>query len=213
MKMIAPVDFETLLTPLTNVDWIANCPVELDTSLAEQHRCRRQTALNEMTKTQITLTPAGLHLIAPNRNRWEPDDTASQGFAQMPAAFARNYLQLRLRNFLYETFCSVDEIEQSYRTNEPPVLTNDRLGGGLHVGLLEQFQQSNRGTGFFDPGWTVLHTEADDTVAVKKDGIVVHVEKSAFKGCDRPHSTHSKTYSKTGQSTSHGLYQATGLSL
>jgi len=185
MRIIAPVDFETLLTPLTSISQRPDALVELDADLAQQHRCRRQTVLNEMAKTQITLTPAGLYLIAPNRNRWEPDDAASQGFAQMPAAFARDYLQLRLRNFLYETFCSADKIAQPGDTNASPVLTNDRLGGGLHVGLLEQFQQSNRGTGFFDPGWTVLRAEADGTVAVKKDGIVVHVGKSALQMSDR----------------------------
>ncbi len=157
-----------------------------------------QHLLGEMAQVKIVLDESGLTLIAPDRNTWEPDDMAV-GFAQMPEAFARSYLQLRLRNFLYETFGGCHSLADSALAStaeasspdvaspsisdagisspEAPLLINDRVSGGLHVGLLEQFKLSNQGKGYFDPGWQVVRVESDGAIAVQKHGIIVHVEQ------------------------------------
>lgn len=132
-----------------------------------------KAALKEMAQVEIVLTEAGLHLSAPGRDHQAPDDMASRDFAQMPEAFAQAYLQQRLRNFLHSTFCST--VPSSLEITKQP-LTNDRLGGGVHVGLLEQFRQCNQGKGYFDSGWQVVHQAADGTLAVEKSGIVIYVE-------------------------------------
>jgi hypothetical protein len=165
--------------------------------LAEQHLLYSHRVLSEMAQVKIILDETGLTLISPNNNTWEPDDVALD-LAQMPESFARSYLQIRLRNFLYETFSgfpnSVDSAQLSAsEVSTPglsasdvsasdvsalgiPKLMNDRIGGGLHVGLLEQFKLSNQGKSYFDPGWQVVRVESDGAIAVQKHGIIVHVE-------------------------------------
>lgn len=160
---------------------------DIEDGLAQQHLLYSQHILSEMAQVRIVLDEAGLSLVAPNRNTWEPDEMASD-FAQMPEAFARSYLQLRLRNFLYETFCEshdLDDLTVSSESDvshsnssisETPNLVNDRVGGGIHVGLLENFNLSNQGKGYSDPGWQVVREESDGAIAVQKHGIIVHVE-------------------------------------
>lgn len=56
---------------------------------------------------------------------------------------------------------------------------NNTVGGGLHVGLIQQFASSNHGQGYFEPGWQVIGLESNGTLAVQKQAITVHIQ------CDR----------------------------
>ncbi len=171
--------------------------------LAEQHLLYSQHVLAQMAQVKIVVDESGLTLISPDNNIWEPDDMASD-FAQMPEAFAQSYLQLRLRKFLYRAFCrtrsahdfgdselasetlasetlanpeiALETSETDASNPQVPTFINDRVGGGLHVGLLKQFELSNQGKGYFDPGWQVIRKELDGAIAVQKHGIIVHVE-------------------------------------
>jgi len=158
-----------------------------DPDFSEQQRLYCQSLLAEMAKVKIVLNERGLTLIAPNRDQWEPDDMVSREFSQMPESFARSYLQLRLKSFLYETFCLSEQCVElamnaanenfTNGSNPIPKLTNERIGGGLHLGLLEQFSLYNKGNGYFDPGWQLLGEESDGTLAVEKYGVIVHVNR------------------------------------
>jgi hypothetical protein len=169
----------------------------------DEQRRRCQIVLQAIAQVKIVVDEAGLHLIAPSSvfesgelegdklednkfedNVWAPDNDYAENFLQLPKDFAKSYLQLQLRNFIYEIFCLAPSAHDD-TTDDQALLSNDRVGGGLHVGLLKQFSQSNRGKGYFDPGWQVVEALADasaepqseDTLAVKKHGVVVHVEK------------------------------------
>lgn len=156
-------------------------------NLAEQHCLYSQHVLEAMAQVKIVLNEAGLTLLSPGRNTWEPDSMA-KNFAEMPEAFARLYLQMRVRNFLHETFGDPDIFAGSALTSSSevagsetspldlPNLMNDRIGGGLHVGLLEQVTLSNQGKGYFDPGWQVVREDSYGAIAVQKHGIVLYVE-------------------------------------
>ena len=130
-----------------------------------------------MIRVQIALTHEGLRLSLPDDELgsmgWEPDEENAIAFRDLPESFARSYLRLRLRDFFYERFClsGLTQVEQ-------PLLANDRVGGGLHTGLLEQFQRCNRGSGYFDPDWRVIGQEEDGALAVEKSGVVLHVVRS-----------------------------------
>jgi hypothetical protein len=203
MALFSNVVADNVATDNIVAETVATDPMDADfgkasrRKLAEQHRLDSQRILEEMAQVQIVLNEAGLTLIAPERNTWKLDDIAV-GFADMPEAFVRSHLQLRLRNFLYETFCLSDDSVHSARTvssesSNPegsnsealglgspnlgaPNLINDRVGGGIHVGLLEQFKLSNQGKGYFDPGWEVVRAESDGAIAVQKHGIIVHID-------------------------------------
>ncbi|MFK8186406.1 MAG: T3SS effector HopA1 family protein [Phormidesmis sp.] len=125
--------------------------------------------------------------VAPQLAMWAPNEDNAIAFADLPAPFARSYLRLRLRDFLYETFCLPQSLPP--QTDET-LLANDRVSGGLHTGLLAQFQQCNYGQGYFDPGWRVIESpdtsQADGTLAVEKYGVILHVERSRHLHPDQP---------------------------
>jgi hypothetical protein len=165
-----------------------------------KQRRRCQSVLQAIAQVNIVLDDTGVRLIAPSSDVndaevWEASDRYAKDFLQLPPDFARSYLRLRLRNFLYETFClapasvsasvpvSVNESDQAV-AQPPATWANDRVSGDLHVGLLKLFPQSNCGKGYFDPGWQVVEAPADEPAAaenrlcVKKHDVVVQVERS-----------------------------------
>lgn len=140
---------------------------------------RRESVLSAIAQVKIVLDAAGLHLIAPGIAHQLPEGDFSQNFANLPEAFAKAYLQLQLRDFLYDNFCAASDASESSSTNpSPKALLNDRAGGGLHRELFGQLQDSNHGTGYFDLGWEVVSVADDDWVAITKHGVVVHAERS-----------------------------------
>ncbi|MEM6596761.1 MAG: T3SS effector HopA1 family protein [Cyanobacteria bacterium P01_C01_bin.69] len=139
---------------------------------------RQQDVLRAIAFVNIQLTPEGLQISAPGIDPWEPDDDYAESFTELPTAFARSYLQLRLRNFLLETFCHPlphDDAEKLV-SESTLSLVNDEVGGGLNVGLIQQFLANNQGQGYFDPNWQVLRYESDYTWAVQKQSVTVHIE-------------------------------------
>ena len=146
---------------------------------------RREFVLAAMAKVQIQIG-SGLRLIVPGVADRLLEDDFAKDFTELPKAFARAYLQLQLRDFLYETFCLSDRDAQ----DDPAVdsqsevfrpIANDRLNGGLHIGLLNHFRACNSGTGYFDPGWVVVgevSETAGEALAVIKQGVVVEIERS-----------------------------------
>ena len=108
-------------------------------------------------------------------------------------------MRLHLRNFLYETFCLVQETDpeaardletcnletcdleerkvEKHKVEKHIELANDRLSGGLHTGLLEQFWVSNRSEGYFDAGWRLV-AEEGESLRVEKYGVVLSATRS-----------------------------------
>ena len=144
-----------------------------------------RAVLSEMAQVQVWSTQnrhqiegVGLCIALPQRSAeaWTLDDEQAIDFFELPESFARTYLQVQLRDFLYESFCE-PAIETSVAA-DAQILANDRVSGGLHTALLEQFQQSNCGQGYFDAGWRVVSPEQNGALSVEKYGVVLSVERS-----------------------------------
>lgn len=144
--------------------------------------------LEAISQVKLEVKEGALHLIAPGKAHKLPKSDFAQNFAELPVDFAKAYLQLELRDFLYATFCLCSPANESDRQPSHPSqnlfepIANDSVGGGIHVGLLNQFLQNNVGQGYFDPGWQVVKASDsnDEEMAVVKHGVVLQIERSRY---------------------------------
>jgi hypothetical protein len=109
-----------------------------------------------------------------------PADVVTR-FQNLPLQLQIKYQSLQLRSFLYGIYYNgslrkallpADASELKLEQN----LENNRFQG-VDLKFYEQLHNSNRGTGYFDPGWRVHRQEADGTLAVIKDNLTLHIER------------------------------------
>lgn len=110
-----------------------------------------------------------------------PDEVVTR-FQQMPADIQNKYLSLQLRSFLYgiyynssmRSLLALDTDSDSLILNQD-LENNTRLG--VDVAFYERLHSGNRGTGYFDPGWSVVRQESDGALAVSKHGLTLHIKQ------------------------------------
>lgn len=99
-------------------------------------------------------------------------------FQRLPVELQHKYLNLQLQNFLYGIYYN-GSMQAALTPNSealPPNLENNSLLG-IDTEFYEHLHQSNRGEGYFDPGWQVMRQESDGSLAVTKGGLTLHVER------------------------------------
>ncbi|MEH2078661.1 MAG: T3SS effector HopA1 family protein [Nostoc sp.] len=102
-------------------------------------------------------------------------------FQKLNPQMQQKYLSLQLRGFLYgiyyngslRRFLALD----AEKNNLPLDLENNTYLG-VDMDFYEQLHQSNFGEGYFDYGWSVVREETDGTLAVTKNNLRLHIEKS-----------------------------------
>ncbi len=102
-------------------------------------------------------------------------------FQHLPLPLQDKYRTLQLQSFLYGIYYNgslrkalapeADSGELAPQQN----LENNTFQG-VDLGFYERLHESNRGQGYFDPGWRVVKQEDDGTLAVIKDGLTLHLE-------------------------------------
>lgn len=103
-------------------------------------------------------------------------------FERTPLDLQNKYLSLQLQSFLYgiyyngsmQTALAVDASAADIALHQN-LENNTFLGVDLE--FYDRLHKSNSGEGYFDPGWSVLHQEADGSLAVKKGGLTLHIER------------------------------------
>ena len=103
-------------------------------------------------------------------------------FQRLPVELQHKYLNLQLQGFLYGIYYNGSMRDALTPEAEPgsvalpPNLENNSLLG-IDMEFYERLHQSNRGEGYFDPGWQVMRQESDGSLAVTKGGLTLHVER------------------------------------
>src|SRR5207237_5177186 len=89
---------------------------------------------------------------------------------------------LQLRSFLYGIYYNGSmraafalDADSAGLALHQDLENNTRLG--VDLAFYERLHSWNRGSGYFDPGWSVVRQESDDTLAVTKGGLTLHIEK------------------------------------
>lgn len=103
-------------------------------------------------------------------------------FQHLPLPLQNKYRTLQLQSFLYGIYYN-----GSLRKALAPEADSGELAPqqdlenntfqGVDLGFYERLHESNRGQGYFDPGWRVVKQEDDGTLAVMKDGLTLHLER------------------------------------
>jgi hypothetical protein len=101
-------------------------------------------------------------------------------FQQMPADIQRKYLSLQLRSFLYGIYyngCMRTALAPEADSNPLPLDLENNTMLGVDLGFYQRLHDSNSGTGYFDPGWSVLREESDGSLAVTNGSLRLHIQR------------------------------------
>lgn len=101
---------------------------------------------------------------------------------QLPTDIQSHYLKVQLQNYLYDLYFSG---EQALVPADASFLENNAVRG-VNVAFYEQLHDSNRGQGYFDPGWQVLRQGQAGTFAVQKDRLTVQIQPDRHLRSQQP---------------------------
>ena len=117
----------------------------------------------------------------PDYKAWELPAEVVARFQKMPEQIQQKYLNLQLCNFLYGIYYNGSmrtALALNEKGNNLPLDLENNTVLGVDVGFYERLHQSNKGEGYFDPGWYVVRQESDGSLAVTKDGLTLHIQRS-----------------------------------
>jgi HopA1 effector protein family len=100
-------------------------------------------------------------------------------FQQLPSELQQKYLSLQLRSFLYGVYYNGSLRKtlalQADRGGHADLANNTVMGVDLEFS--GRVHESNRGKGYFNPGWCVVCQESDGSLAVTKEGLTLHIDR------------------------------------
>jgi hypothetical protein len=114
----------------------------------------------------------------PDYSSLEVETAVFNSLQQLPVEIQDDYLSLQLRNFLYQIYFN-GERTANLATDinvECQDLANN-TASGLNLEFLTRLRSSNRGKGYFDPGWQVQKELEKRTLAVKKNNLTLHIDR------------------------------------
>jgi len=103
-------------------------------------------------------------------------------FQRIPLELQNKYLSLQLQSFLYGIYYNGSmQAALAADASSDNLALHQNLENNTFLGVDLEFydhlHKSNTGEGYFDPGWQVLRQENDDSLAVKKGGLTLHIER------------------------------------
>ncbi|MEH1944187.1 MAG: T3SS effector HopA1 family protein [Nostoc sp.] len=103
-------------------------------------------------------------------------------FQRIPSDLQNKYLSLQLQSFLYGIYYngSMQAALAADASSDNLALHQNLENNtflGVDVEFYDRLHKSNTGEGYFDPGWQVLRQESDNSLAVKKGGLTLHIER------------------------------------
>ncbi|NEU78039.1 T3SS effector HopA1 family protein [Nostoc sp. UIC 10630] len=103
-------------------------------------------------------------------------------FQRTPLNLQNKYLSLQLQSFLYGIYYNGSMRDAlATDTNSSELALHQNLENntflGVDVEFYDRLHKSNSGEGYFDPGWSVLRQESDESLAVTKGGLTLHIER------------------------------------
>ena len=139
-----------------------------------------QTALTDIVN-QIEFS-SDFCITHPEYQPWQLPAEIVTRYQQLPLDIQNQYLRMRLCDFLYGIYFDgslktalVSDVESV------DIVTQQHLENKTYLGVDQVFYQqlhaSNHGTGYFDPGWLVLRQETDESLAVTKNSLTLHIKR------------------------------------
>ncbi|MBU7584484.1 MAG: hypothetical protein KAF91_16490 [Nostoc sp. TH1S01] len=119
----------------------------------------------------------------PNYKPLQLPESAISRFQQLPAALQKKFLSMQMRGFLYGIYYNGSlKSSLAANTESDTVALNQNLENntllGVDVAFYDRLHESNQGDGYWYYNWQVVKENLDDTLAVQKDGLTLHIERS-----------------------------------
>lgn len=117
----------------------------------------------------------------PDYQALELPNEAVERFQRLPLELQSKYLSQQLQSFLYGIYyngflkkvLALDN-QEDHASLYQDLENNTFLGVDLEY--YDQLHQSNRGKGYFDSGWQIIRQEQDHSLAVSKNGLMLHIQ-------------------------------------
>lgn len=135
------------------------------------------TALEDIAKN--VSIQSNFWITHPDYPPLEVETAVFNSLQQLPLETQHNYLSLQLRNFLYQIYFN-GERKCNLATDvnsDHQELANNNTANGLNVEFIQRLQASNRGKGYFDPGWQVQKEVENRKLAVNKNNLTLHIDR------------------------------------
>lgn len=104
-------------------------------------------------------------------------ETLSQ-LQQLSVDLQQKYLVAQVQSYLYDIYFSHSSIglrELAEIAQQPPTIKNNLIDG-IDINFYPRLQQSNTGTGYFDPDWQILAATDRDELIVVKAGLHLYID-------------------------------------
>jgi HopA1 effector protein family len=103
-------------------------------------------------------------------------------FERIPLDLQNKYLSLQLQSFLYGIYYNGSlQTALAPNASSDDLALHQNLENNTFLGIDQEFydrlHQSNSGEGYYDPDWTVVRQESDDSLAVTKGGLTLHIDR------------------------------------
>ena len=116
-----------------------------------------------------------------------PEDVVIR-FQKMPEEMQHKYMSLQLRSFLYGIYYNgsmQNSLAVDTDTNNVPLDLENNSLLGIDIDFYEQLHQSNCGSGYFDPDWSVILEKKQMAIlAVTKGNLRIHIEREKASSRD-----------------------------
>jgi HopA1 effector protein family len=118
----------------------------------------------------------------PNYQPYAIASSLVERFQKISEQLQHKYLGVLLRDFLYGIYYN-GSLQKTFSLSSEKALveTQQNLENNTILGMSPKFYQqlhnNNHGIGHFEAGWQVLRYEVDGSLAVKKGGLTLHIDR------------------------------------
>jgi hypothetical protein len=166
--------------------------------------------------TQVQIQP-NFGVSHPDYKPLELPDEAVDHFQRLPLELQQKYRSVKLQSFLYGIYYNgslrkalAPEAESTGLAPHQNLENNTYMGVDLE--FYDRLHESNRGEGYFDSGWSVVKQEEDGSLAVKKGGLTLHIDRERHLSLDQQSAGVGDTVTirKPRNLVQNGFYMAVG---
>lgn len=138
-------------------------------------------------------------------------------FQRLPLELQQKYRSVQLQSFLYGIYYN-GSLRKALapETDSTGLAPHQNLENNTYMGVdlefYERLHKSNCGEGYFDAGWSVVKQEDDGSLAVKKGGLTLHIERTRHLPLDQQSAGVGDTVTirKPRNLVQNGFYMAVG---
>lgn len=125
---------------------------------------------------------SNLSIAHPDYKPLELSEEAISRFQSLPSDLQHKYLNQQLCHFLYGIYYNnslksilLADAEPTDSALQQNLENNTFLG--VDLAFYDRLHQSNTGQGYFSSNWLVVQAETENTLAVKKGGLTLYIER------------------------------------